>query len=144
MDLWVLFVIVGCALAVGEILNTSFFLAPFAVAALLAAAVDGAGGPTGASVATFAIASGALFVFVRPIVRAHLQVPELARTGMDALIGQRVLVLEEISNLQGIGSVKLSGEIWTARAVDEDRQIPAGTRVQVVEIRGATALVTEA
>jgi membrane protein implicated in regulation of membrane protease activity len=127
MDLWVLFVIVGCLLGAGEILNTSFFLAPFAVAAFLAAAVDGAGGPEAASIATFVVASVVLFIFVRPI----------------ALIGQRALVLEEISNLEGVGTVKIGGEIWTARAADEDHQIAAGTRVQVIEIRGATALVSE-
>jgi len=143
MDLWVFFVIVGCLLGVGEILNTSFFLAPFAVAALLAAAVDGAGGPEAASIATFLVASVALFVFVRPIARRHAQMPALSRTGTDALIGQRALVLEAISNLEGVGSVKIGGEIWTARAAVEDLQIPAGTSVHVVEIRGATALVSE-
>ena len=33
--------------------------------------------------------------------------------------------------------------MWTARAYDEDEVIEAGPRVQVVEIRGATALVAE-
>jgi membrane protein implicated in regulation of membrane protease activity len=33
--------------------------------------------------------------------------------------------------------------VWTARPLDEDATIAAGTRVHVVEIRGATALVTE-
>lgn len=144
MDLWVVFVIAGCLLGAGEIANTSFFLAPFAIACLLAAAVDGAGGPAAASIATLLVASVLLFVFVRPIARRHTQMPALARTGTDALIGQRALVLEEISNDAGIGSVKIGGEVWTARTADDDLLIPAGTRVQVVEIRGATAVVSEA
>jgi membrane protein implicated in regulation of membrane protease activity len=143
MDLWVLFIIAGCLLGAGEIANTSFYLAPFAVACLLAAAVDAAGGPAGASVTTFVLASVLLFVFVRPIARRHTEMPPLARTGTDALIGQRAVVLEDISNLEGIGTVKIGGEIWTARATVEDHQIKAGARVQVVEIRGATALVSE-
>ncbi len=144
MDLWVYLVIAGLALAAGEIANASFFLAPFAVACLLAAAVDGAGGPTAASVTTLVVASVGLFVFVRPIARRHLEMPALARTGVDALIGQRALVLEEISNLDGAGSVKIGGEVWTARATVEETRIPAGASVQVVEIRGATAVVSEA
>lgn len=143
MDLWVLFVIAGLLLGAGEIANTSFFLAPFAAACLLAAAVDGAGGPPAASVATLVVASVVLFVFVRPIARRHTEMPPLARTGTDALIGQRALVLEDISNLEGLGTVKIGGEVWTARASVEEHQIPAGTRVQVVEIQGATALVSE-
>ena len=39
--------------------------------------------------------------------------------------------------------MKLDGEIWTARAYDDDEVIEPGTRVQVLEIRGATALVSE-
>lgn len=143
MDLWVLFVIIGCVLAAGEIMNTSFFLAPFAVAALMAAAVDASGGPTAASIGTFLVASVLLFVFVRPIARKHTEMPPLARTGTDALIGQRALMIAPIADAGGLGSVKIGGEVWTARAAEEDHQIAAGARVQVVEIQGATALVTE-
>jgi len=50
-------------------------------------------------------------------------------------------VLERIANQEGVGCVKIDGEVWTARSFDEDEVIDAGERVQVVEIRGATALV---
>ena len=39
--------------------------------------------------------------------------------------------------------MKIDGEVWTARAFDEDEVIEPGTRVHVIEIRGATALVSE-
>jgi membrane protein implicated in regulation of membrane protease activity len=39
--------------------------------------------------------------------------------------------------------VKLDGEVWTARAYGEDEVIEPGTVVHVIEIQGATALVTE-
>ena len=39
--------------------------------------------------------------------------------------------------------MKIDGEVWTARAYDEDEVIEAGKRVQVIQIRGATALVSE-
>jgi membrane protein implicated in regulation of membrane protease activity len=54
-----------------------------------------------------------------------------------------VQVLERIANDEGTGLVKLEGEVWTARAYDEDRVFEQGDRVAVVEIRGATALVAE-
>jgi membrane protein implicated in regulation of membrane protease activity len=41
------------------------------------------------------------------------------------------------------GQVKIGGEVWSARAYDEDRVIEPGTRVEVMEIDGATALVAE-
>jgi membrane protein implicated in regulation of membrane protease activity len=33
--------------------------------------------------------------------------------------------------------------VWTARTYDEDETYDVGTRVEVVEIKGATALVTD-
>ncbi len=53
------------------------------------------------------------------------------------------MVLERIANDEGVGVVKIDGEVWTARSYEDDQVIPAGQRVQVVEIRGATALVSE-
>ena len=50
-------------------------------------------------------------------------------------------MLERIANSEGVGCVRIGGEVWTARSYDEDDVIDAGERVQVVEIRGATALV---
>ena len=142
MELWVIWIVVAVAFAVGEILSLGFFLAPFAGGALLAAAVDAAGAPDAASVATFLVASTLLFGVVRPIVRRHAKTPPAVRTGTQALIGQRAMVLEAIDNDRSTGAVKLSGETWTARSYD-DEPIAAGARVDVVEIRGATALVSE-
>ena len=53
------------------------------------------------------------------------------------------MVTERIANDEGTGCVKLEGENWTARSYDEDAVIEPGKRVHVMEIRGATALVSE-
>ncbi len=52
-------------------------------------------------------------------------------------------MLERIANDEGVGCVKIDGEVWTARSLDEDHVIERGTRVEVVDIKGATALVME-
>ncbi len=143
MDLWVIWILVAVAFGVGEILSLSFFLAPFAGGAVLAAAVDGAGAPDIVSIAVFLVASTLFFGFLRPIAMRHAKMPGSIRTGTQALIGETVTVMEPIDNSAGSGTVKLAGEIWTARSYLDDTPIPAGTRVDVIEIKGATALVTE-
>jgi membrane protein implicated in regulation of membrane protease activity len=65
------------------------------------------------------------------------------RTGTAALVGRRAVVVERIANGEGVGCVKIAGEVWTARSYEEDGVIEAGAQVEVVEIRGATALVLE-
>jgi membrane protein implicated in regulation of membrane protease activity len=89
------------------------------------------------------VSSGLLFGIVRPIARRHLRTPAQLRTGTAALIGRTAIVTELIDNVAGSGSVKLDGELWTARAYEDDEVIAAGRRVHVVEIKGATALVSE-
>jgi membrane protein implicated in regulation of membrane protease activity len=39
------------------------------------------------------------------------------------------------------GRVRLNGAEWSARAIDPKQDLPAGTRVSVVKIDGATAVV---
>jgi membrane protein implicated in regulation of membrane protease activity len=52
------------------------------------------------------------------------------------------VVLERIANDESVGCVRIDGgEVWTARSYSDDEVIEAGERVEVVEIRGATALV---
>jgi membrane protein implicated in regulation of membrane protease activity len=143
MSGWVLWVIAACAFGIGEMLTSGFFLAPFAVGGLLAAAVDAAGAGELASWLVFVLVSLLTLGVVRPIALSHMRVPPEIRTGSAALVGKQAIVLERIANHEGVGCVRIDGEVWTARAFDDDDVIEIGTRVQVMQIKGATALVTE-
>ena len=143
MEAWVLWLAAAALLGVGEILTTGFFLAPFAGGALVAAVLSAVGAGTAISLASFLVVSVLLLVALRPLARAHLRTPARLRTGTAALVGRTATVVERIANDEDAGTVRLDGEVWTARAYDEDAVIEAGSRVHVIEIRGATALVSE-
>ena len=143
MDPWLIWLIAAVVFAVGEIATLGFFLAPFAGGALVAAVVSAAGAGDFISWALFLVISVILLAALRPLARSHRRQPALSRTGTAALVGQHAMVLERIANDEGVGCVRLDGEVWTARAYDEDEVIEQGKRVQVIEIRGATALVSE-
>jgi membrane protein implicated in regulation of membrane protease activity len=143
MDPWVLWLIAAAILGIGEIATSGFFLAPFAIGALLASLVSVAGGGTAFSLIIFLGISIAALTALRPLARAHLKMPAQLRTGTAALVGRSATVVERIANHEGVGCISIEGQVWTARAYDEDDVIEAGQRVQVMEIRGATALVSE-
>jgi membrane protein implicated in regulation of membrane protease activity len=143
MDPWVLWLIAAVILGVGEIATQGLFLAPFAAGALVAAFVAAAGTGTAVALIVFLVVSVAALAALRPIARSHRRMPAQIRTGTAALVGRHAMVVERIANDEGVGCVKLDGEVWTARAYDEDDVIEPGRRVQVIEIRGATALVSE-
>ncbi len=138
---WVFWMIAAGALAAGEIVTMGFFLGPIAIAAVLAAVVALLTDSVAVELAVFTAAAIASVGVLRPIARSHLRTPAQLRTGTAALVGQRALVLERVDG--NGGSVKIGGEIWTARAYDEDHVMEPGMRVDVMKIDGATALVAE-
>jgi membrane protein implicated in regulation of membrane protease activity len=142
MDGWILWLVAACILGVGEMHQGGFYLLPFALGAALAAVVSllGVGAPL--AVIVFVLASVIVLGALRPVARRHRRLPPAIRTGAAALVGRRAMVLERIANDEGVGCVRIEGgEVWTARSYDDDEVIDAGERVEVVEIRGATALV---
>jgi membrane protein implicated in regulation of membrane protease activity len=142
MPAWIIWLLAACLLGVGEMHQGGFYLAPFALGAAVAALLGILGVGFGLTAIAFLISSGIVFASLRPVARRHRRLPPSMRTGAAALIGRHAMVLERIANDEGVGCVRIDGgEVWTARSYDEDEVIDAGERVEVVEIRGATALV---
>jgi membrane protein implicated in regulation of membrane protease activity len=141
MDDWVWWMIAAGVLAIGEIATLGFFLGPIAIAAVTAAIVALAGAGLALQWIVFIAVSLASLVVLRPIARRHLRTPAQLRTGTAALVGKPAVVVERVD--RDGGQVKLAGEVWSARSYDDDQAFEAGTRVEVMKIDGATALVAE-
>ena len=139
MDPWVVWLIVTAVLVVAEILTTSLVFGLIAGGTAAAALTAALGGSGALQVGAFAAVSVALLVVVRPIAQRHLHTPSKIRTGVAALVGAEAEVIAAVDGRDG--RVKLSGEIWSARAYDGETAYAPGTVVRVVEISGATALV---
>jgi len=136
---WIVWLIVAAVLGVAELLTTTLAFGLIAVAAVVAAVAGAFHLDFAIQLAAFAVAAGAGLGFIRPIALRHIQHPPLLRTGTAALVGRPAIVLEEVTGRGG--RVRIGGEEWSARAYDEDQVIPAGTKVEVWQIDGATALV---
>jgi membrane protein implicated in regulation of membrane protease activity len=138
---WVWWMIAAGVLAVGEIATLGFFLGPIAVAATLSAIVALAGAGLAAQWIVFIAASLGSLLVLRPIAKRHMRTPAQLRTGTAALVGAPALVLERVDDRGG--QVKIAGEVWSARSYDDEQSFEPGTRVEVMKIDGATALVAE-
>ena len=141
MDDWVWWMIAAGVFAIGEIATLGFFLGPIAIAAVTAAIVALIGGGLAVQWIVFIAVSLASLLVLRPIARRHLRTPSQLRTGTAALVGRPAVVLERVD--RDGGQVKLAGEVWSARAYDDDEAFEPGARVEVMKIDGATALVAE-
>jgi len=137
---WVIWAIVAVGLAIGEIFTPGLFiLGPVAAAAVAALAVAALGGGAVLQLIVFIAGSLASLAFLRPLARAHLHLPAALRTGSAALVGTKATVLQRVDGDGGL--VRIGGEQWTARPYMDGDVFEPGAKVEVAEIKGATALV---
>ena len=135
--LWLIFALV---LVGAEALTGHLFLVMLGGGALAAALtswlVDSAVWVDGA---VFLVVSVLLLVLVRPPLKRRLTPAAAPRLGIEALQGKTALVLERVG--RDAGQVKLDGQVWSARPLNEGDVYEPGEPVTVMQIDGATAVV---
>ncbi|MFJ9107202.1 NfeD family protein [Streptomyces sp. NPDC102283] len=136
---WFAWLLAAAALGVAEFFTLTLVFGLLAGAALVAAVVAGVGIGLLGQLVALGLAAVAGLALVRPVALRQMKGTPLTREGSDALIGKRAEVVREVTATHGL--IKVSGEEWTARALDENQVIPVGALVDVMEIEGATAVV---
>ncbi|MGK2879289.1 MAG: NfeD family protein [Mycobacterium sp.] len=140
---WVplIWVIAALVLAGAEALTGDLFLLMLAGGAI---AAGGASllhdGPVWIDGIVFLVVSVLLLGVARPALRKRLDSGHPSEAlGIQALEGKGAKVLERINRHEG--QVKLDGEVWTARPLNDDDEYEPGEDVTVMRIDGATAVV---
>jgi membrane protein implicated in regulation of membrane protease activity len=139
MPAWLIWLIIAGVFAGGEAASGTFVLVMMSGGAVGGAITAALGGALLAQVIVAIVVTLGLLWLVRPVAIRHLNPGPAAITGTDALIGRQAVVLSKVT--QDGGRVRLNGAEWSARAMDPRQELPAGTRVSVVGIDGATAVV---
>jgi len=141
VDAWHVWVIIALLLVVAEMFNGDFWLVCLGIGALLAAAVSLILPGVVPGILAFSLGSVVGVIGVRPALLRYFHRGPRLRTNVDALVGRIGTVTEAIEPGTGRGRVLVEGEDWRGMALDE-RALPAGTRVSVVQVDG-TQLVVE-
>jgi membrane protein implicated in regulation of membrane protease activity len=133
---------VGVAVVAGiiEVTTLNLLLAMIAGGALVAALFAVVGAPAWLTGIVFAGASGALLLLARPALLGYLRrtAPAIPMH-TAALVGQSAVVLTPITAESG--TIRLAGDLWTARTEPGAAELEVEQRVRVVRIDGATAIV---
>ncbi|MGF0116597.1 NfeD family protein [Promicromonospora sp. Marseille-Q5078] len=145
MDSWLWWVGAALVLAAIEMLSLDLVFIMLAGGAVAGAVTAAAGGPVWLQFVVACVAALLLILVLRPWLLQHLKqrVP-LMETNVAAHVGRPAQALTEIT--ESGGRVKLAGEVWSARLVDDGVpnstvRVPAGAELRVVRIEGATAVV---
>ena len=86
----------------------------------------------------FIAVSAILLILAKTVFRKKLikSSSNLEKTDTDLLIGKTAVVVEQINNVEAVGSVKVNGNTWTARMENENDTALPGDKVVVVKITG--------
>jgi membrane protein implicated in regulation of membrane protease activity len=119
----------------------SFYLAPFAVGALVAAVAAFAGVPVPVEWALFVIGSAGTFAAFRPLARRLERNAPYSTVGAGRWVSREALVIEDIPGGPGGGGrIRLDREEWRAESLT-GAPIRAGSTVLVSRVDGTRLVV---
>ncbi len=130
-QLWQLFLILGLVLCALEILLPGVILLPIGIGALVAA-IPSEFIPLWATVLVWALASLASWKFLYNYFGKANK--NDYQSGVDAMLGISVRVIEAIDPDTGKGTVELYGDAWTV--MNADVKIETGAEVKITQVTG--------
>lgn len=137
---WETWLALSIILGVAEMASMDLVLLMLAGGALVGMLAAIAGLPVVVQAIAASVSALAALALVRPAMAKRLHGgPELS-LGHGKLVGRQGVVTERVTALAP-GRIRLAGEIWTAEPYDETLVLEPGTTVEVLQIRGATAVV---
>jgi membrane protein implicated in regulation of membrane protease activity len=139
---WV-WLVAAVVFGLGEMASPgSFFLAPFAIGAAVAAVLAFADVSVVVEWSAFVVISIACLLALRPLARRLDRAGITEGVGSRRLIGRSGIVLEAIP-AGDLGVVRVEREEW--RAMSEDRRpLEAGQHVVITQVEGTKVVVTAA
>ena len=87
-------------------------------------------------VVVFFVVSIASIALFHSLFKKKLANSRKKATNTDILIGEKAVVTEDIDNLRAVGCVKINGQLWSARAENDDDDIFEGDVVQIIAVKG--------
>lgn len=130
MELWTVWLIVAIVLIIIEVLSLTMWSLCMAIGALGALVCALTGLPLVVQLVVMAIVAMIALVMILPRFRRWHNQSASARTGVEAMLGQRAILTEAIYP-DTPGRARLDGSSWQVTAPGYAGVIPAGTEVVV-------------
>lgn len=134
MEMWIIWLIVAAALVITEVLTQMIWTLCLAIGCVGALVASLFGASIVWQIVIMAIVSVVAFVWLIPVFKrwheeSNRKEKRDDRTGMDALLGRKAVVTEEIRPGQ-LGRARIDGDNWQVRSSEEET-IKNGSEVVV-------------
>lgn len=138
--MWHVWLIIAGIFVILEIATMGFLVFWFAVGALVAMVVSFFIESIFVQSLVFVIVSTILLFATKPFVNKIMPKDSFIKTNSYSIEGKVGKVTIDIEPIEGKGQVKVAGEAWSAKSVD-DTYIPKDTEVVIEKIEGVKAIV---
>lgn len=139
--MWSIWLVIAGLFFVIEMLTVGFFVFWFGIGALVAM-LSSFIFPDNIILqcSVFVISSVILLLLTKPLVDKFTKKDKKIETNVFSIIGKKGIVIEDINPTVGIGQIKVSGEVWSAKTVDGEK-LEKGSEITIVKVDGVKAVV---
>ena len=130
--IWIAVLVVS---VIVELLTDQLVSIWFAPAAIIATVLDFCGTRFVWQILVFLL-SAAVGILLAKLLLTRFKKSESTRTNIDAIIGEKCVVIEQIDNYRSCGQVRVGTQIWSARGTKDDDVFEEGEVLNVVAIEG--------
>ena len=118
-----------------EMLTDQLIAIWFMPSAIICAVLDLCSVPFPWQLFVFLLVSVAGIVLSRTVLKKYFNFTKTA-TNVEAVVGEKCVVIERIDNYAGCGQAKVRGQIWSARSIDDEETFEPGDILRVVAVEG--------
>lgn len=139
--MWQFWLIASGIFFIAEIITTGFLVFWLGIAGLITMCVSFFTNDLMIQASIFVILSTILILATKPFVNKFVNKKEnTEKTNAFSIIGKTAIVIKDIDSINGVGQIKVDGEVWSAEGINSSN-IEKGTKVEVKEIDGVRAIV---
>lgn len=143
MSAWIIWLIAAVILLIVELFTQAVWAFSLSVGCLVAAALSVFVDSAAWQGICVAVAAVIAWLSLAPVIkRMKEKTAHKARTGMDALLGRRAVVIDEIRPGE-LGRARIDGDYWQVRAPGADHVIHHGNEVTVTSYDSIILTVEE-
>lgn len=138
--MWQIWLVISGICIILEIITVGFFIFWFAIGALFAMLVSFFTNNLIIQTCIFLITSTLLIFVTKPFIKKFAVNNSEIKTNVYSIIGKTGIVIKDINPEEGLGQVKIDGEVWSANT-NTASNISKGTKVEVKNIKGVKVIV---
>ena len=141
IPLWIIWLIAAVVFFIGEVMTEGFCLLWFSIGSLVALFCTLFTDNIIILFAIFLSVAIILLLATRKLTENFLNSRKKVESNVNALIGKKARIIEEIDQIEGFGKVKVNGEVWKAVTEDSSVILNIGDTVIIKAVDGVKLII---